>query len=245
MVTLIAQQLMLPLDAQLSAESREEHLGRRCRTRSTTARRATRVPYVVWLDGIGWRNDKIGNDIAGMKVPWDIFWESKPWTGKVGILDDERDALSHADAARRDARGPDPGPQHRGRGDHRQGRRTTSRSSRASATSRSTSPTTRRCRRASPGCTTRGRATCVSAALYYMPKGTSPDGALVLGPRRGRRRAERPALGARELQEARARPRLPQLHARPARTPTTTSSSSSATRRRRTRSTPTRSSSRA
>ena len=52
------------------------------------------VPYVVWMDGIGWRNDKIGKDIAGMKVPWDIFWNSKPWTGKVGLLDDQRDALS-------------------------------------------------------------------------------------------------------------------------------------------------------
>jgi spermidine/putrescine transport system substrate-binding protein len=52
------------------------------------------IPYVVWLDGILWRNDKIGNDIASMKVPWDIFWESKPWRGKVGILDDDRDSLS-------------------------------------------------------------------------------------------------------------------------------------------------------
>jgi len=52
------------------------------------------VPYVVWMDGIGWRNDKIGKDIAGMKVPWDIFWQAKPWTGKVGLLDDQRDALS-------------------------------------------------------------------------------------------------------------------------------------------------------
>jgi spermidine/putrescine transport system substrate-binding protein len=62
------------------------------------------VPYVVWLDGIGWRNDKIGKDIAGMKVPWDIFWESKPWAGKVGLLDDDRDALSmpmQRDAMRR------------------------------------------------------------------------------------------------------------------------------------------------
>ncbi len=35
------------------------------------------IPYVVWLDGILWRNDKIREDIAGMKVPWDIFWESQ------------------------------------------------------------------------------------------------------------------------------------------------------------------------
>ncbi len=52
------------------------------------------VPYVVWSDGIGWRNDKIAADIPGMKVPWDIFWESQPYTGKVAILDDKRDALS-------------------------------------------------------------------------------------------------------------------------------------------------------
>jgi len=52
------------------------------------------VPYVLWLDGIGWRNDKISRDIAGMDVPWDIFWEAKPWRGKVGLLDDKRDGLS-------------------------------------------------------------------------------------------------------------------------------------------------------
>jgi spermidine/putrescine transport system substrate-binding protein len=52
------------------------------------------VPYVVWNDGIGWRNDVIKNDIAGMDVPWDIFWHSQPWRGRVGLLDDKRDALS-------------------------------------------------------------------------------------------------------------------------------------------------------
>ena len=52
------------------------------------------VPYVVWSDGIGWRNDKVKEDIAGMDVPWDIFWESKAYRGKVGLLDDKRDGLS-------------------------------------------------------------------------------------------------------------------------------------------------------
>jgi spermidine/putrescine transport system substrate-binding protein len=52
------------------------------------------VPYVVWMDGIGFRNDKIKEDIAGMDVPWDIFWEAQAYRGKVGILDDRRDALS-------------------------------------------------------------------------------------------------------------------------------------------------------
>ena len=93
MVTLIAQQLMLPLThsylpnlaKNIWAPLQDPFYDREARYT---------VPYVVWLDGIGWRNDKIGNDIAGMKVPWDIFWESKPWTGKVGILDDVRDALA-------------------------------------------------------------------------------------------------------------------------------------------------------
>jgi spermidine/putrescine transport system substrate-binding protein len=52
------------------------------------------VPYVVWMDGIGWRNDLVKQDIAGMDVPWDIFWHSQPYRGRVGVLDDKRDALS-------------------------------------------------------------------------------------------------------------------------------------------------------
>ena len=52
------------------------------------------VPYVVWMDGIGWRNDKVKEDIPGMDVPWDIFWHAQAYRGKVGILDDRRDALS-------------------------------------------------------------------------------------------------------------------------------------------------------
>ena len=53
------------------------------------------VPYVLWQDGIGWRNDKIDVDIAAMDVPWDVFWQSgEDWRGKVGLLDDKRDALS-------------------------------------------------------------------------------------------------------------------------------------------------------
>ena len=52
------------------------------------------VPYVVWSDGIGWRNDLVSEDIAAMDVPWDIFWESSAYRGKVGLLDDKRDGLS-------------------------------------------------------------------------------------------------------------------------------------------------------
>jgi spermidine/putrescine transport system substrate-binding protein len=64
------------------------------------------VPYVVWSDGIGWRNDKIATDIAKMDVPWDIFWQSPKLKGKVGMLDDYRDGLSmpmQRDALRTDS----------------------------------------------------------------------------------------------------------------------------------------------
>src|SRR3954451_21477943 len=65
------------------------------------------VPYVVWMDGIGWRNDLLKEDVANMDVPWDIFWEAQAYRGRVGILDDRRDALSmpmQRDAMRRDVR---------------------------------------------------------------------------------------------------------------------------------------------
>jgi spermidine/putrescine transport system substrate-binding protein len=52
------------------------------------------VPYVVWSDGIGYRNDKITEDIPELDVPYDIFWESQAYRGKVAVLDDSRDALA-------------------------------------------------------------------------------------------------------------------------------------------------------
>ena len=93
MVRFVAQQLMLPLthsylpnlEKNIWAELQDPFYDRGSRYT---------VPYVVWMDGIGWRNDKIGNDISGAKVPWDILWESSQWKGKVGLLDDERDALA-------------------------------------------------------------------------------------------------------------------------------------------------------
>ena len=61
------------------------------------------VPYVVWSDGIGWRNDKIADDIAAMPVPWDIFWHSQQWP-LVRAADVERrvvGAVQRADTHRR------------------------------------------------------------------------------------------------------------------------------------------------
>ena len=154
------------------------------------------MPYVVWLDGIGWRNDKIGNDIAGMKVPWDIFWESKPWTGKVGILDDQRDALAmpmQRDAMRvgriPDLNTEDPAIIAKAGRDLSQ--LTSISNIKVDITDYQTLPEGKSwLHHAWSG-------DLLAAALYYLPKGTKPDVLSFWGPDAGRRRAERPALGAR------------------------------------------------
>jgi spermidine/putrescine transport system substrate-binding protein len=92
-VNLIAQQLLQPLNHSYLGNLEKNVWPEVQDPFYDRASRYT-VPYVVWSDGIGWRNDKIPVDIAGMDVPWDIFWESGPYKGKVAILDDKRDGLS-------------------------------------------------------------------------------------------------------------------------------------------------------
>jgi spermidine/putrescine transport system substrate-binding protein len=92
-VNLIAQQLLQPLNHAYLPNLEKNVWGPLQDPFYDRGSRYT-VPYVVWSDGIGWRNDKIPVDIAAMDVPWDVFWESKPYRGKVAILDDKRDALS-------------------------------------------------------------------------------------------------------------------------------------------------------
>lgn len=92
-VNLIAQQLLQPLNHSYLPNLEKNIWGPLQDPFYDRGSRYT-VPYVVWSDGIGWRNDKISVDIAAMDVPWDIFWQSQPYKGKVAILDDKRDALS-------------------------------------------------------------------------------------------------------------------------------------------------------
>ncbi len=54
------------------------------------------VPYTTYATGIGWRADKISEDIAKMDNPWEIFWKSEKYKGYVGVLDDARESLSMA-----------------------------------------------------------------------------------------------------------------------------------------------------
>lgn len=92
-VTLIAQQLIQPLN-HTYLTNLEKNVWAPLQDPFYDRGSRYTVPYVVWQDGIGWRNDKIGNDIPTMDVPWDIFWESRAWRGKVAILDDKQDALA-------------------------------------------------------------------------------------------------------------------------------------------------------
>ena len=112
-VDLIAQQAAEAAQPLLPAEPREEHLARAGRPVLRPRRRYT-VPYVVWMDGIGWRNDKVKEDIAGMDVPWDIFWQAQAYRGRVGHPRRPARRAQHADAARRDAHRRAAGPQHGG-----------------------------------------------------------------------------------------------------------------------------------
>jgi spermidine/putrescine transport system substrate-binding protein len=56
------------------------------------------VPYNLYSTGIGWRSDKIKEDIRKLDNPWSIFWSDsiKAYTGYTGILDDARESLGMA-----------------------------------------------------------------------------------------------------------------------------------------------------
>jgi spermidine/putrescine transport system substrate-binding protein len=54
------------------------------------------VPYTCYATGVAWRTDKIKEDIASMPQPWDIFWESGEYAGKVGLLTEERETIGMA-----------------------------------------------------------------------------------------------------------------------------------------------------
>ncbi|MEO8289701.1 MAG: substrate-binding domain-containing protein [Gaiellaceae bacterium] len=54
------------------------------------------VPYTTYATGIAWRNDKVSEDIASMPQPWDIFWESQAYKGKVALLSEPRETIAMA-----------------------------------------------------------------------------------------------------------------------------------------------------
>jgi len=50
------------------------------------------VPYTIYTTGIAWRVDKVKQDIAKLPNPYDALWDEQ-YRGKVGILDDYREAI--------------------------------------------------------------------------------------------------------------------------------------------------------
>jgi spermidine/putrescine transport system substrate-binding protein len=51
------------------------------------------VPYTTYTTGIAWRTDKLKKAPPDYDNPYDIFWDSHQYAGKVAILDDQREAL--------------------------------------------------------------------------------------------------------------------------------------------------------
>jgi spermidine/putrescine transport system substrate-binding protein len=50
------------------------------------------VPYTVYTTGIGWRTDKVKEDIAKLADPYEILWNSS-YQGRVGVLDEYRETI--------------------------------------------------------------------------------------------------------------------------------------------------------
>jgi spermidine/putrescine transport system substrate-binding protein len=53
------------------------------------------VPYTVYTTGIGWRTDKVPDDVAGMSNPFDVFWNAS-YKGKIAVIDDWHTAMALA-----------------------------------------------------------------------------------------------------------------------------------------------------
>ncbi len=58
------------------------------------------VPYVVYTTGISWRRDKVKGPTT-FENPYDILWKTPRSSGKVAVIDDQREALGMALLRRR------------------------------------------------------------------------------------------------------------------------------------------------
>ena len=53
------------------------------------------VPYVTYTTGIGWRSDRVREDIGARANPYDVFWDPQ-YAGRIAVLDDYREVISMA-----------------------------------------------------------------------------------------------------------------------------------------------------
>jgi spermidine/putrescine transport system substrate-binding protein len=51
------------------------------------------VPYTIYTTGIGWRSDKVTEDISLRANPYDVFWDPT-FASRIAILDDYREAMT-------------------------------------------------------------------------------------------------------------------------------------------------------
>lgn len=51
------------------------------------------VPYTIYTTGIGWRTDKVPEDISSRHNPYDVFWDPK-YSGRLAVLDDYREVIT-------------------------------------------------------------------------------------------------------------------------------------------------------
>lgn len=54
------------------------------------------VPYTCYTTGIGWRSDKVDEDIPAMDNPWSVFWNAQEYKGLTGIINSPREAIGLA-----------------------------------------------------------------------------------------------------------------------------------------------------
>ncbi len=211
-VNLIAQQLLQPLNHSYLGNL-EKNVWPQLQDPFYDRGSRYTVPYVVWSDGIGWRNDKIDVDIAALDVPWDIFWQSAPYKGKVAVLDDKRDALAmpiQRDAMRAGRR-PDVNTEDEQvvkQAGKDLGQLTDIANIKVTITDYQTLP------EGKSWLNQAWSGDLLSAAFYYMPKGVPPSVLSYWGPETdGVVQNDYFCIG-RTSQEPRARPQVHRLHAR-------------------------------
>lgn len=51
------------------------------------------VPYTIYSTGIGWRTDRVPEDIAALDNPYDVFWDTR-YADQLAILDDWHTAMA-------------------------------------------------------------------------------------------------------------------------------------------------------
>ena len=51
------------------------------------------VPYTLYTTGIGWRSDRVTEDVGARPNPYDIFWDPK-YREKLAVLDDNREVVA-------------------------------------------------------------------------------------------------------------------------------------------------------